>query len=43
VASDEVKMDDRKSKSTLYYPSERDREKATIVSIEAGKYVEHLN
>jgi len=43
VARDEVIRHRLKSKSTLYYPGVRDRERATIVSIEAGKYVEHLD
>ena len=43
VTRDEVKMDRLKSKSTLYYPGVRDRRQATIVSIEAGKYVENLD
>jgi protocatechuate 3,4-dioxygenase beta subunit len=43
AAHDEVKLDDHKSKSTLYYPDVRDRDRAAIVSIEAGKYVEHLD
>jgi hypothetical protein len=43
VARDEVIRDRLKSKSTLYYPGVRDRERATIVSIEAGNYLEHLD
>ena len=43
VARDEVKLDRFKSKSTLYYPGFRDRERSTVVSIEAGKYLEHLD
>ena len=42
VAQDEVKMYDHKSKSTLYYPGGRARDRAAIASIEAGKYVEDL-
>jgi hypothetical protein len=43
VAKDEVKLDGLESKSTLYYPGVRDRALATIVSIEAGNYLEHLD
>jgi hypothetical protein len=43
VARDDVKVALLKSISTLYYPGVRDRERATMVSIEAGKYVEHLD
>jgi hypothetical protein len=43
VARDEVRLDGLQSKSTLYYPGVRDRERATIVSIEAGNYLEHLD
>jgi hypothetical protein len=43
VARDEVKLEGIESKSTLYYPGVRDRQRATIVSIEAGNYVEHLD
>lgn len=43
VARDEVKMDSHKSKSTLYYPGVRDRDHAAIVSVQAGKYLEHLD
>ena len=43
VARDEIKVDQTKSQSTLYYPGVRDREEAKIISIEAGKFVEHLN
>jgi hypothetical protein len=42
VARDEVQVDLLKSTSTLYYPGVRDRERATIVSIEASRYVEHM-
>jgi hypothetical protein len=42
VARDNVQLDLLKSKSTLYYPGVRDRERATMVSIEAGDYLEHL-
>ncbi len=43
VAADEVSLNSLKSKSTLYYPGVRDRKLATIVSIEAGKYIDHLD
>ncbi len=43
VARDDVKVDLLKSKSTLYYPGSRDRDTATMVSIAAGNYVEHLD
>jgi len=43
VARDEVTLDRLKSKSTLYYPGVRDRHRAMIVSIEAGKYTEHVD
>ncbi len=43
VARDEVKIDGRKSKSTLYYPGVRNRHQAAIVSVAAGKYLEHLD
>ncbi len=43
VARDEVRLDRLKSKSTLYYPGVRDRARATIISIEAGNYLEHLD
>lgn len=43
VARDEVTLDGFKSKSTLYYPGVRDRERATTITIEAGKYIEHLD
>jgi hypothetical protein len=43
VARDERKGDGFKSKSTFYYPSTRDRNHATIISIEAGKYSESLD
>jgi hypothetical protein len=39
VARDEVRLDRLKSKSTLYYPGVRDRGRATVISIEAGKYL----
>ncbi len=42
VAQDNVKEGSFISKSTLYYPGVRDREKATTISLEAGKYMEHL-
>jgi hypothetical protein len=38
IALDERKADGFKSKSTFYYPSTRDKNHATIISIEAGKY-----
>jgi hypothetical protein len=43
VARDQVRLDDHKSESTLYYPGARTRDKAAIVSVEAGKYVENLD
>ena len=43
VARDEIKVNQLKSESTLYYPGVRDRNNAKIVSIEPGKYVEHLD
>lgn len=43
VARDEIRMDQLKSTSTLYYPGVRDRNNARIVSIEPGKYLEHLD
>ncbi len=43
LARDEVSRDGLQSKSTLYYPGARDRARATIVSIEAGNYLEHLD
>jgi len=43
MARDEVSRDGLQSKSTLYYPGARDRARATIVSIEAGNYLEHLD
>ena len=43
VAADEVSVNGVKSKSTLYYPGVRDRKRATIVSIEAGKYIDHID
>jgi hypothetical protein len=43
VARDEVKVGRLKSKSTLYYPGVRDRERAAMVAIEAGNYVERLD
>jgi len=43
VARDEVRMDQLKSTSTLYYPGVRDRNNAKIVSIEPGKYLEHFD
>ena len=43
VARDEVKLDGLESKSTLYYPGVRDRKRATVVSIEASKYLKHLD
>src|SRR5579863_104764 len=41
-AGDDVQLGLIKSSSTLYYPGVRDRQRATVVSIEAGEYVEHL-
>jgi hypothetical protein len=43
VAEDEIKANQLESKSTLYYPGVRDRDKAEVISIEAGKYVAHLD
>ncbi len=43
VAHDEVTVERLKSKSTLYYPGVRDRERSTFVSVEAGKYLDHLD
>jgi hypothetical protein len=42
VARDDVLLDRLRSSSTLYYPGVRDREWASVVSIEAGSYLEHL-
>jgi hypothetical protein len=42
VARDEIKVDLLKSKSTLYYPGARDRERATTISIEASDYVDNI-
>jgi hypothetical protein len=42
VAHDDIQLDLLKSKSTFYYPGLREREQATMVSIAAGDYVEHL-
>jgi len=39
----EIRMDQLKSTSTLYYPGVRDRNNAKIVSIESGKYLENLD
>jgi hypothetical protein len=43
VARDEVILNRLKSSSTLYYPGVRDRSQATVISIEAGKYIDHLD
>jgi hypothetical protein len=43
VARDEVTLDRLKSKSTLYYPGVRYREQSTTFSVEAGKYLDHLD
>jgi protocatechuate 3,4-dioxygenase beta subunit len=43
AARDEIKVNRHVSRSTLYYPGVRDRDAAKIVSIEPGKYVEHLD
>jgi hypothetical protein len=43
IARDEIKVNQLKSKSTLYYPGVRDRDNAKIVSVELGKFVEHLD
>lgn len=39
IGHDDVKVDGRKSRSTLYVPGVRDREQAQIIKVEAGKYV----
>jgi hypothetical protein len=43
IARDEIRVNQYKSKSTLYYPGVRDRHNAKIVSVELGKFVEHLD
>ena len=43
VAQDNVKLDNLKSTSTLYYPGVRDRELATVVPVEASRYLNHLD
>ena len=43
VARDHVTLSHLQSESTLYYPGVRNREQATIVSVEAGKYLDHLD
>ncbi len=43
VARDQVSEGPLSSQSRLYYPGVRDRERAAMVSVEAGKYVEHLD
>src|SRR5437016_1480330 len=43
VAHDEIKLGKSTSKSTLYYPGVRDRDHASAIEIEAGKYLDHLN
>ena len=43
MAKDDIKVGSNESKSTLYYPGTRLREQATVISIEAGKYVENLD
>ncbi len=42
VARDEVTRDRVKSKSTLYYPGVRERERGTTIAVEAGKYISDL-
>jgi hypothetical protein len=42
VARDEVTRDRLKSKSTLYCPGVRERERGTVVAVEAGKYLSDL-
>jgi hypothetical protein len=42
VVHDEIKGDQSKSTSTLYYPGVRDRDNAKIISVEAGKYLENI-
>ncbi len=43
VARDEVRLDGLKSESTLYYPGVRNREGSKVVSVEAGRYIKHLD
>jgi hypothetical protein len=43
VAHDQIKRGALKSNSTLYYPGVRDREQATVIAVEAGKYVQNLD
>jgi hypothetical protein len=43
VAHDELNMGNFKSKSTLYYPGVRDSDHAEIITVEAGKYADHLD
>jgi hypothetical protein len=43
IARDQIKRGALKSESTLYYPGVRDRERATVVEVEAGKYVKNLD
>ncbi len=43
VARDEVRVGLLKSKSTLYYPGVRDRDKAVPVLLEASNYLEHVD
>ncbi len=42
VARDDVEKGPFKSTSTLYYPGVRSRERSTVISIQANKYVENL-
>lgn len=39
---DEILLDSRTTRSTLYYPGMRDREKATAITVEAGKPVKGI-
>jgi hypothetical protein len=43
VAHDDISVGAFKSKSTLYYPGARDRQKAALVSVKAGDYLENLD
>ena len=43
VGRDEVRWDGLQSKSTIYYPGVRDRERAIVIPIEPGKYSENLD
>ena len=39
LTHDEIPVGSKRSKSTLYYPGVRDRQKASVITVEAGKYV----